>query len=202
MEPDEIKKLWGEIGLLKEKQHVSDDRIKDLLKNQGKSALSKLIKMAKFGIIAPIPLGLLYCLLSRKFFEAGGYYVILPLTFLLICILLVPHNIKKYYFLKEIDYSKMTVKEVTEKILKYQSNVQKFQLYGTTGFFIISGFWLYWDYKLTFGSKIIWGFIIYMIVIYLACGLILIPLLYKKLYYDNINRIKASLEELKEFEEL
>jgi len=202
MELDDIKKLWNEIDLLKEKQHVSDNRIKELLKQEGKSALAKLIKMAKFGMIAPIPLGLLYCLISQKFFEAGGYYVICPLAFLLICILLVPHNIKKYRFLKEIDYSKMTVKEVAEKILKYQHNVQKFQLYGTTGFFIFMGVWSYLYYMLCFGSKIIWGFIIYQIVIYLAGGLILIPFLYKKLYYNNINRIKASLEELKEFEEL
>jgi len=33
-------------------------------------------------------------------------------------------------------------------------------------------------------------------------GLIGIPLLYKKLYFNNINRIKESLKELKEFEEL
>jgi len=203
MEPDDIKKIWQAMDLLREKQHVSDSRIKEMLKNEGKSALEKLIKMAKLGITAPIPLGLLFCLISQKFFEAGGYYVICPLAFLLICILLVvPHNIKKYRFLKEIDYSKMTVKEVTEKILKYQGNVQKFQLYGTIGFFIFVGVWSYLYYMLCFGSKIIWGFIIYQIVICLANGLIIIPFLYKKLYYNNINRIKASLEELKEFEEL
>ena len=201
MELDEIKKMWQEIDALKEKQQVNESRIKDMLKNEGKTTLAKLIRTVKFYTIATIPLGVLFCLLSYKFFEAGGYYVIVPLTFLLITLFLEPLQISEYHFLKEIDFSSMSVKEVLERILKYENFIQKWRIYGTTGFFIFMGIWFYFYYKLLFGSEIIWGFIIYDAVIYFAGGLILIPFLYKKLYYNNINRIKESLKELREFEE-
>ena len=201
MELDEIKKMWQEIDTLKEKQQINESRIKEMLKNEGKTALARLIMFKKIGMIILIPLGLLMCLISHKFFEAGGYYVILPLTFLLYTILMVPYNHYLYCFLKEINFSAMTVKEVSERILKYQNIIQKNQFYGTIWFFIFLGIWIYFYYKLFFGSEIIWGLIIYNLVIYLAGGLILIPLLFKKLYYNNINKIKEGLKELREFEE-
>jgi hypothetical protein len=201
MELDEIKKIWSEMESLKEKRQVSDDRIKELLKSKGKTALSKLIKTARFYTIAIIPLGLLLCLLSYKFFEAGGYYMICPLAFLLISILLQPLEVYLYRLLKKIDFSSMSVKEVSERILRYQDIIQKSQLYGTIVFFVFLGIWYFLYYKLMFGSEIIWWFIIYIAAIYLAGGLIGIPYLYKKLYYNNINQINESLKELKEFEQ-
>ena len=201
MELDEIKKLWDEIDLLKEKQQVSDNRIKEMLKNEGKTALAKLIRISKFYTIAMIPLGLILCLISYKFFEAGGYYIIWPLGFLLFSILMEPLEIYLYRLLKGIDFSRMTVKEVSERILKYRDILQKCQIYGMIFFIVYLGIWYYLYYKLILGSEIFWPIIIMMIFMCLG-GLIAIPILYKKLYFNNINRIKESLNELKEFEEL
>jgi hypothetical protein len=201
MELDEIKKVWNEMDALKEKLKISDNRIKEMLKNEGKSALAKLIRMAKIGMIALIPLGLFMCLVSYKFFEAGGFYMICPLALLLICIVMVPFDFYLYRLLKEIDFSRMTVREVSERILKYQNIIRKFEMYGIIGCVVYLGIWYYLYYKLTIGSEIVWGFIIFLIVMCLVAGLS-IPFLYKKLYYNNINRIKESLKELKEFEEL
>jgi len=200
MELDEIKKIWNEMESLKEKQQISDDRIKELLKSKGKTALSKLIGVAKFGIFAVIPLGLLMCLLSYKFFETGGYYMIWPLVFLLLCISMLPFDIYLYRLLKGIDYSNMTVTEVSERILKYQNIIRKFEMYGIMFVIVYLAVWYYLYYKLMFGSEIIWGFIIFMIVMCLIAGAA-IPILYKKIYYNNINQIEESLKELKEFEQ-
>jgi len=201
MEPDEIKKIWQEMDLLKGKQQISDNRIKEMLKKEGKSALAKLIRISKFYMIALIPLGLFLCLLSYKFFEAGGYYVIVPLVFLLYSILMMPIDIYLYRLLKGINFSTMTVKEVSEKILKYQNIIQKSKIYGMPFGITYLVIWYYMYYKLIIGSEIVWWIIIYMICLCIAVS-IGIPFLYKKLYINNINRIKASLEELKEFEEL
>jgi len=201
MELDEVKKIWNEMDALKEKLQVNDNRIKEMLKKEGKSALDRLMKAAKIYSFIMIPLGFWFCLCSYKFFEAGGYYVICPLIFLLICVVSTPLEIYLYRWLKEIDFSKMSVKEVSERILKYQNMVQKGQLYGTAFFFIYLGIWYYLYYKLTIGTEIVWELIIFMSVIYLSAGLFLIPFLYKKLYYNNINQIKESLRELREFGE-
>jgi hypothetical protein len=201
MELDEIKTIWNEMDALKEQPQISDNRVKKKQKNQGKTALAKLLKTAKFYTIAMIPLGLFVCLLSYNFFEAGGYYMICPLVFLLICILMEPFEIYLYSLLKEIDFSSMPVREVLERILKYQNILQKCEQYGIIIGITYLGIWYFLYYKLIFGSEIIWGFIIFMTVMCLSVGF-LAPVLYKKLYYNHINRIKESLEELKEFEEL
>jgi len=201
MELDEIKKLWNEIDALKEQKQFSDNRIKEMLKNEGKNALAKLIKTASFYRFAVIPLGMFLCLLSYKFFEAGGYYIIWPLVFLFSCLLLQPLEIYLYRLLKEIDFSLMTVKEVLERILKCQDIVQKCQMYGMIYFVVYLGIWYYLYYTLIFGSEIFWPLIIFMIGMCIA-GLIGIPFLYRKLYFNNINKITESLKELKEFEVL
>ena len=201
MELDEIKKIWSEMDALKEKVQINDNRIKEMLKNTGKSALAKLITMAKFGIFAAIPLGLFLCLLSYSFFKAGGYYPIWPLLFFFFCISSLFIDVYLYRLLKEIDFSRMTVRDVSERILKYQSIIQKFQIFGMIFFIVYLSVWYYLFYKLTLGSEIVWPLIIMMIVMCLG-GLIGIPFLYKKLYFNHINRIKESLKELKEFEEL
>ena len=201
MELDEIKKIWNEMDALKEKLQVSDNRIKEMLKNEGKNALAKLIRISKLYSIIMIPLGLFLCLLSYQFFEAGGYYVICPLLFLLFCVLMVPFEIYLYRLLKGIDFARMPVKIVMERILKYQNIVRKGEMFGIIFFIVYMGIWYYLYYTLTIGTEIIWGLIIFMTVMIIA-GAIGIPLLYKKLYYNNINRIKESLDELKEFEQL
>jgi len=201
MELDEIKKIWNEMDALKEKLQISDNRIKEMLKNEGKNALAKLIRISKLYSIIMIPLGLFLCLLSYQFFEAGGYYVICPLLFLLFCVLMVPFEIYLYRLLKGIDFARMPVKIVMERILKYQNIVRKGEMFGIIFFIVYMGIWYYLYYTLTIGTEIIWGLIIFMTVMIIA-GAIGIPLLYKKLYYNNINRIKESLDELKEFEQL
>ena len=200
MELDEIKQLWNEIDLLKEKQQVSNSRIKDMLKNQGESALARLINTAKIYSIIIIPLGMFFCLVSYDFFKAGGFYMVWPLLFLLICTLLEPLEIYLYRLLKSIDFSVMPVKEVLKKITKYQGIIQKSKQYGMVIGITYLGIWYYLFYHLIFGSEINWLMIFFMIGMCLAVG-ISIPFLYKKLYFNHINRIKESLNELKEFEE-
>ena len=200
MELDEIKKMWNEIDLLKEKQQVNDNRVKEMLKNEGKSELDKIVRLEKFGMIALIPTGLFVCLCMYKFFIVGGYYMILPLAFLLLCILLQPYQIKVYRRVKGIDFSNMTVREVSEKILKYQNDVKKWQPYTIIFCLGYIGICYFLNYKLYFGSEIIWGVIIFYIIIWLIV-LITMPIFIKKLYHNRLNKIKKSLKELEEFEQ-
>ena len=200
MEPDEIKKMWQEVNLLKEKQQFSDLKIKEMLKNKGKTALSKLLNTANFYRFAMIPLGILFCFLSHNFFEKGGYYTIYPLIFLLFCICLEPFEIYLYRLLKEIDFAVMPVKEVSKRILKYQNFIRKWKMYGITFGIVYLGFWYYLFYKIIIGNEIVWGLIIFMFLMCIAVGFFT-PFLLKKLYFNHINQIQESLNELKEFEE-
>jgi Flp pilus assembly protein TadB len=201
MELDEIKKIWNEIDLLKEKQQVNDNRIKEMLKKEGKSELEKIIKAEKFGMIALISSGLFIFLCAYKCFIVGGYYMICPLAYLLFCILLQPFQIRIYRFLKRIDYSNMTVREVSEKILKYHDSAKKWRPYAIAFATIYLGIFYYIHYILYFGSEIIWWLIIYFIIMGLICGILLPTFVMKKLYFDRLNKIKKNLKELEEFEQ-
>ena len=200
MDLDDVKKRWKEVDSSKEQNQMCDERIKMMLKNGGKSALDKLIRLAKMYTIIIIPLGFFFCLCSEKFFCAGGYYLICPLFMLFLCIAAQPLEIYLYRLLKGIDFSTMTVKEVSSRILKYQHIIKKAEFYGIIFFVIYMPIWLFLYYKLAFGDEIIWAFIIYIGVIYVI-GIISLPILYKKLYYNNINKIKESLRELEEFDQ-
>ncbi|MDR1370599.1 MAG: hypothetical protein LBJ72_10835 [Dysgonamonadaceae bacterium] len=199
MDLEEVKKIWQEADSLKEQKRISDERIKNMLKNEGKSALDKLINTARNYTNMMIPLGIIICVFSYRFFEAGGLYPVCPLAMLLMCILLEPFEIYLYRLLKGIDYSTMTVREVNSRILKYQSIVKRWEFYGIAIFIVYMAIWYYLYYKLIFGDEIVWWFIIFTAAVYVA-GIIAIPKLYKKLYYDNINKIKENLKELEEFE--
>jgi hypothetical protein len=94
----------------------------------------------------------------------------------------------------------MTVKEVSEKILKYQSRLKKGEIYGTIFGVIYMPIWLYFGYILYFGWFCNLQLIITFTVYYLGV-FIITPILLKKLYYSQIKQIKESLQELKEFED-
>jgi len=201
MDLDEIKKVWQENAVLKEKLSMSDNKIKDMLKAEGKTAIDKLLRTAKLYIIASIPLGLLFCACSYSFFEAGWPYIIVPLFFFALCtFVILPSEIYLYRLLKSIDFSVMSLKEVSSKILKYQQIIQRWERGGILGFIVFITIWMFLFYKLTFGDEIVWGFIIYLIVLILL-GVAAIPFLYKKLYYKNISKVQENIKELEEFEQ-
>ena len=200
MDLDEMKKSWQENILLKEKLTVSDSKIRHILHKQSITAIEKLIRYAVFYICASLPLGILFCLCSFRFFQVGWPYMIVPLFFLFLCVFVVlPSEIYLYRLLKRIDFSCMTLREVFSIILKYQKIIQKWEQYGIVFFVVFMMIWMFSFYKLTFGDEILWGFIIYMFILFLG-GIVAIPLLYKKLYYKNINKVKESINELEEFE--
>jgi len=200
MELDEMKKLWQEIDQLKEKQQISTDKIKSMLKKSGKSALDELIRILKINFSIAIPAVIIFCYFSRIFFETDGYYFLYPLLILITCIIVTPFQIKQYRILKEIDFAKMSVVEVSAKILKYQNMIQKMQLFEIICVAIYLGFYLYLFYLLNCGYQIIWGLIIFNCAVWIG-AVIMIPVLYKKWFFNRIKRIKESLKELKEFEE-
>lgn len=200
MDLDKIKEVWQENTLLKEKLSLTDNKIREILQREGQTAIAKLIRYAKFYVYATIPLALLFCVCSHSFFRAGWPYVLVPLFFCILCVCVAfPFEIYLYRLLKAIDFSAMSLKEVSTKILKYQKIIRVGEVWGIIFFLVYMCVWMFFFYRLTFGEEIIWGFIIYMIVL-LVLGLIAIPLLYKKLYYKNINKIKESINELEEFE--
>jgi MFS family permease len=194
MELDKIKELWNEIDVLKEKQHLSDEKIKDMLKNKGKTALSKLIWFAKFSMVMFIPLGVF------GYYYFVGYNNVFAIIYFLICIFGVLFEIYKYRLLKKINFSDMTIKDVSERILKYKNIIKNELIYGITGLVVFLGAYIYVDILQNGAPEHLWVLVIIMTIYVILASLFIGYFIYKRIYFNRINQIKESLNELKEFE--
>jgi len=200
MELDNIKKLWTEIDTLKDKQHINEERIKELLKSNQKTALSKLIWLEKIQLIIIAPFCVLFCFLFHKIFGLDGFYTIWMFLYFLFIVAGVFIVFRKYKMLKNINISNMIVKDIFAKISNYQHLLQKEKKLATVLVFALLSAFFVIDYRYLFGSEVIWSQIIFGIVVVLAVTAFT-PFLYKKLYNKHIEQIKQSLKELEEFEE-
>jgi len=201
MELDKIKELWEEIDLLKERQQVSDDKIKEMLKSKGKTAIAKLMWLPVIGIILFVPIAVLLYFQICGFFEPGIYRTLFVSGLFLTLAIAIPMEIYLYRLLRGIDYSYGTIKNAYERILKYQNLVRKSELFGLAWGAVFIGSYAFFTYKVSFGTELHWGTIILVAMIFLGT-LVAMPFMYKKLYYKRINQIKESLKELEEFEEI
>ena len=201
MELDNIKKLWTEIDTLKDKQHINEERIKEILKDKQKTALSKLTNLAGFGVIIGVPLCVLfYYLFARDFFDAGGFYAILASIFSLFCLAGFWVEGYKYRFLKKIDLSKMTIKDIFDKILKYERFIQREKTLGIIFLIVFFGTYVYLERLLVYGTGLLLSEI-FLAIILISLGAVVVAVAYRILYRKLIEQIKQSLKELEEFEE-
>jgi len=199
MELNNIKKLWEEVNLLKEKQQFNDEKIKDMLKSKQETARTKLMKLSIIGAVIAIPVCFLVYLQICDNFEPGVLRTAFLLGFSFSIAIAVPAEIYSYHLLKGINYSHMTTKNAYERILKYQRLTQKGRLFGIILLVVFVAPYSYFVYKQNFGTEVVWAQIIFLTVIFLG-GFVAMHLLYKKLYFERIKQIKQSLKELEEFE--
>ena len=105
----------------------------------------------------------------------------------------------KYRFLKKIDFSEMTIKNVSERILTYQRFIQKEFWVGVFFALVFLGVWRYLDYKQACCTEN--NFDVFSVLIPIFIVFIVTYIMYKRLYYNRIRRIKKTLKELEEFEQ-
>jgi len=200
MELDNVKKLWEEVNLLKEKQQFNDDKIKEMLKNKGNSVLAKLIWLEKIQLIIAIPLCVLFYFWFRYAFCCNNDYLIWLFVYFLFMVVGIFLAFYKYKMLKSIDVFNTVVSEVFERILKYQRIIQKEKKLGLALVILFLSTFFYFDYRQIHGSEIVWPIIIAGSTI-IFISVVLTLFLYNKFYNKRINQIKESLKELEEFEE-
>jgi len=201
MELDKIKKQWEDVNLLKEDRQFNDDKIKEMLKNKGKTAIVKLMRLPIINIILIIPFAVLFYFQICSIFEPGIYRTLFLLGFYLTLAVAIPMEAYSYHLLRGIDYSYGTIKNAYERILKYRRLVRKGELFGIAWFFVYIGSYAFLTYKVSLGTEFLWGTIIPIAMLFLGTP-VAMHFLYKKLYYKRISQIKESLKELEEFEQI
>lgn len=191
MDLDNIKKTWQEAKLTPE---IESDKIRRMLDNRGQTAFSKLLKYEIFGLIVAslcIPLSFIF-----KSPPICTFYLVSV-------ILIILWQIYKYRFLRRIDFSNMSILDISQNMVRYK----KFLLFEL----IVAIIWVFifalLSYLLVlhkadidqYGEDSIKTFI--YIAILITLPIIAATLGYRFMYIKNINKLEDSIKEIEYFED-
>jgi hypothetical protein len=197
MELDELKNTWMVLEKKLNKTEILNKQlVQEMLHKKSNRSLSRLINMDTFNLICwflTIPVSVWCYRLPR--FENFVYPKILFAALLFISIPIAIWGCYHLVQLMKIDFSK-SIKENMHRVNQYAIAIKKEKIvtYVCMFLFYILGIACYKEIN---ANDLYWYFLVVAFII----GFVLVKWIYKRIYDTNIQAIKKSLEELKEFEE-
>lgn len=186
MELDNIKKKWQNAEI---KLDIDNEKIGKMLSNDGHSAYNALLKFEKIGAFAMVICVILgYFVFSRYLPVFMVYTVSVFFAFF--------WQIYKIRKLKQINIGHMTIMEISSKVYSYRKIIFKEFFVGVAWlvlFLIFLGYYELLETPLSVGKLIV--FTVFSLV-----GVIVVFVLYKVMYWNNIKKLASAIEEIEEFE--
>lgn len=188
MELDKLKKSWQQAEI---KSSIDEDKIQRIINNRGKSAFNTLLKLERISFYAS------FCCI---FFAVFIFF--LSYTLGIVYSLLIPVAVYwqsyKIRYLKKTDFVQMNVLEISKHINKYKLFIKK-ELIAVTGFVVV--FFGIYAFELEYifthlplsMRAVIIGASVFITVL-------LLYLVYRFLYMDNIKKIEQAIKEVEDFE--
>lgn len=187
MDLDNIKKTWQETEI---RSTIDEDKIRKMISNEGQSAFQKLLSYEKFGLfmlILFIPIG--YFVFRRHFS--------LQLLYIITVLLGIVWQLYKINKLKKVNLQLMTITQVSKHVHWYRKAILKEMTYGMVWFVIFFTLLGYLD--LSEHTDRVFNRVILLIIVMIV-GVISTILIYRLLYWRNINKLQESIKEIEEFE--
>lgn len=195
MDLDNIKSKWNELEI---NPTISEDKIQKMVDNEGKGALSKLIRMEKIFILTSV-LCLGFPFLFNWIFASmrplPHLFTIIYLTF---CVIAIFSQTYKIRHLKSIDLNQADILTCSKKILKYRMYIN-YELFAGLIFAVLMMSIFTYDMMEIVPEKHKMFYIIFILVETLLIVLFVF-IFYRKMYYKKIKQIESSLKEIDEFE--
>ncbi len=202
MNLDQIKESWKKFDENGDKKVVNESIIQLMLQNVKNGSFSKLLYWEKLGAIIMLPSAAFVWFAPRykfRFFPdetifwlniALGVYVVLCIAFFF-------WQLYKFKFLKSIDLTLMNITETAKKMALYAKYIHNEIIFGIIFLILYFAFYpLFFSFKSGFSL----GFIIFSAIV-IIFSILMMLFLYRKIYLNNINQIKKTLEEIESFEE-
>lgn len=192
MDLDKIKETWDKINI---HQDVEDQKIKDIIRSRARTAIDKLRILEATGMIIILPLISLPFLLpdAASFFDGAVKWI-----YVLFCVLGSLWQAYKFFLLKRINLLKAGIIECSKYILKYRLCL-KFEILFSSLFVLLFNIILLYSKKNAISAEKILTVIGICVIFWLFIGVILF-LLYKFLYFNQIRRIESALNEIESLE--
>lgn len=186
MELDNIKKKWQNAEI---KLDIDNEKIGKMLSNDGHSAYNALLKFEKIGAFAMVICSVFgYFVFSRYLPVSIVYTVSAFFAFF--------WQIYKIRKLRQINIGHMTIMEISSKLYSYRKIIFKEFFAGAAWlvlFFIFLGYYELLETPLSVGKLI-------ALTISVLVVMIVVFVLYKVMYWNNIKKLASAIEEIEEFE--
>lgn len=195
MDLDKLKDTWNKTDIQPE---IDDEKIIRMLDKKGKGALQRLLWFECLGVIL-VPVLVVMVFIYNQCNPKVPYSIFTIIWFYSFCTLVFFWQIFKLKLLKRINPENNDILTSFKTITRYKKYVRYELFVGCVWLiiFVIS-------HAFTILSYVSENrFMSFVITLSVATVLVIvfILLLYRKLYYKNINSIKRSIEEIKDFEE-
>ena len=204
MELEELKNAWAALDNKLQKNEVLNERIvKEVLQSKTNKALRQLSNHEWLAtIIAFLSLPFIIFMYNTHLSEVNPKVFLLFKYLFIYVIAILPircfFQVRKLYTLMKIDFNKTMSKNIS-LIQRYNIHIKREKNYSGVLFVIMAIVFLILIVIVKFPTEEIWRPI--FIICTFVFGAFRSVWVYKKVYNENIQSIKNSLEELKELEE-
>ncbi len=198
MDIEQMKQLWNKLDTgLDKQQAINTELLKQMVKDRNTRSLSSISWMEYLGITVAVVVMMVFVVMLPKL----GNTPLLIISYIISMMIMVITLVTGIYKLRHItpdDYSKRTVVEMSERIEKLRLFIAKEKIAAlVSGPVMIAAFTAV-VYKFVHDVNIFTNITVYLprIIAGTIAYVILAALLYKQVYFRNINEIKSNLDEL------
>lgn len=198
MDIEQMKQLWNKLDAgIDRQQAINAELLKQLVKDRNNRSLSSISWMEYLGIAVAVVVMMVFISLFPRLGDSPLLIVSYIISMLIMVVTLVT-GIYKLRHISPDDYSKRTVVEMSERIEKLRLFIAKEKIAAlVSGPVMIAAFTAV-VYKFVHDVNIFTNITAYLprIIAGTIAYVILAALLYKQVYFRNINEIKSNLDEL------
>ncbi len=200
MDLEKMKLMWNKLDASIDKQQaINTNLVVQMIKERNHRSLSNISWMEYLGIaVAVIVMTVFITLLPRL-----GDNPLLIVSYIISMLIMATTLVTGVYKLRQItdsDYSRLTIVDMNERIEKLRLFIAKEKIAALAAGPVMIGAFTAVVFQLMHGINIFDNIEAYMprIIAGTVAYIILAALLYKQVYFRNINVIKDNLDELKE----
>lgn len=200
MDIEQMKQLWNKLDSSIDKQQaINSELVKQLVRDRNNRSLSNISWMEYLGIAVAVVVMMVFAVMLPKLGNTPLLVVSYIICMLIMGITLVT-GIYKLRHISPDDYGKRSVIDLSERIEKLRLFIAKEKIAALVSGPVMIAAFIAVVYKFVHDINIFNNITSYMsrIIAGTIAYVILAALLYKQVYFRNINEIKSNLDELKE----
>ncbi|HEY9177783.1 MAG TPA: hypothetical protein VIN07_08840 [Flavipsychrobacter sp.] len=198
MDIEQMKQMWNKLDAgIDRQQSINAELVKQLVKDRNNRSLSNISWMEYLGIAVAVIVMMVFAVMLPKL----GTTPLLVISYIICMLIMVITLVTGIYKLRHIspdDYSNRTVVDMGERIEKLRLFIAKEKVAALASGPVMIAAFIAVVYKFVHNINIFNNITAYMprIIAGTIAYIILAALLYKQVYFRNINEIKNNLEEI------